>query len=124
MYYKIIEIGKNYIYCDLCGKCYIYKGSYEKHKLICEKKSDKIKDNNTFLIEENKIINDNIQNKNYYKEDEDEMIENIMDYNINQREKITIKSLKYEDMIEIICPIYLFFLALIFGFIKGVFCGF
>ena len=43
--YKLIEISKNYIFCDICGKCYIYKGSYKKHKLICEKKNDIIEEN-------------------------------------------------------------------------------
>ena len=125
MYYKIVEIGKNYIFCDICGKCYIYKGSYEKHKLICEKKNDKNENNYIFLIEENINININndLQSIKIYN-DVDELDENIKDCNINQREKLHIKSLKNEDMIEIICPFYLFFILLILGFIKGLFCGF
>lgn len=120
MYYKLIEVGKNYIFCDLCGKCYIYRGSYEKHKLMCEKKND-----NNFLIEENVIIRKNESNKIENNEletrkfDEDEM-----DYIEERREKLENKVFNKDDLVEIVCPFYLFFVSLILGFIKGIFCGF
>lgn len=120
MYYKIIEIGKNYLFCDVCGKCYIYKGSYEKHKLICEKKNNI----NNFSIQENIIIKkgNSLCLENY--NDMDKLDENVKDYDIYQREKFKNKSFKREDMVEIICPFYLFLITIILGFIKGIFCGF
>lgn len=127
MYYKFIEISKNYFFCDLCGKCYIYRGSYEKHKLICEKKKNKnnIIDNIDFLIEENKIINKNGVSKIQYNDSSIGILyEDEEDYNIKRREKPDYKFLNNNDFVEIICPFYLFFMTLILGFIKGIFCGF
>lgn len=119
MYYKIIEIGKNYLFCDLCGKCYIYKGSYEKHKLICEKKNDI-----NFFIEENLIVKKGPTHCVEKYSDIDELDENDKVYDMNQREKFKNKLFKREDIVEIICPFYLFFMTIIIGFIKGIFCGF
>lgn len=115
--YKLIEISKNYIFCDICGKCYIYKGSYEKHKLICEKKND--------IVEENIIMNKKDINKidDFTSEDEPFSI-NEMDCESTIREKFSHKLFTRNEIAEIICPFYLFFCALIFGFIKGIFQGF
>jgi len=115
--YKLIEISKNYIFCDICGKCYIYKGSYEKHKLLCEKKND--------IIEENIIMNkkDIYKIENFTSKEEYFSIDEI-DCESTTREKFTDKSFTRDEIVEMICPFYLFFCALILGFIKGIFQGF
>ena len=95
--YKIIELSKNYLFCYICGKCYIYKGSYEKHKLICNK--------NEINILDCEIISE----------------ENDIDYKNENRVKINYKILSNREMMELICPFYLFFCSLFFGFIKMIF---
>jgi hypothetical protein len=100
----LIEITKNYIFCEYCEKCYIYKGSYEKHLVICSKKEYNIifsiKDTNLVSNEKNDII-----------------------YELNPYEYELI-NIDREKMVELICPGYLFLMALLFGFIKGLFIGF
>lgn len=104
----IIELTKSYIFCDNCGKCYIYKGSYEKHNKICSKKIEK-----TEIIknksEESININMKIIDTKYHND--------YVDYNkkkYNQQRKL----------IEIACPVYLFIVFLLLGFIKGMIVGF
>jgi len=111
--YKIIEIGKKYISCDVCGKCYIYKGSYKKHKLNCYT-NDKNDDINNLdyenMIEENIIID----NFCFYNE-------NNAEYKDIDRAKINNKILNRDEIMQIICPFYLFFCSLFLGFIKMIF---
>jgi len=108
-------MNKNYFFCDVCGKCYIYMGWFEKHKLLCLK--------NENLIEENIIIKSaETSMKNVFDVDED--IYNYKDCKKIDREKLMNKSLNKDELFELMCPFYLFFCTLIFGFIKGIFCGF
>ena len=120
IYYRInlymnafIEITKSYIFCEYCEKCYIYKGSYEKHLVICSKKEDNIifsiKDTNSVSNEKNDIIYE----LNPYEYEYENEYENYELINIDR-----------EKMVELICPGYLFLMALLFGFIKGLFIGF
>jgi hypothetical protein len=109
---KIIEYTKSYIFCENCGKCYIYKGSYEKHILGCSKKNDIVIQNNIILSDNN--IKFDIIDKDqepYSGEKLDEIIDK--EFLIEQ-----------EKIVEFVTLLYLFFVTLILGFIKGIFIGF
>lgn len=116
----IIEITKSYIFCEYCEKCYIYKGSYEKHRVICSKKEDNIifsiKDTNSDSNEKNDMIYEVNSYDNEYEFQFDVYNQNIENYEFKNTDR--------EKMVELICPFYLFIMALLFGFIKGLFIGF
>lgn len=103
----IIEITKSYIFCEYCGKCYIYKGSHEKHLVICGKKEDNI----IFSINDTNVVSN-------------EKNDIIYELNLYDNENYELINIDREKMVELICPVYLFFMTLLFGFIKGIFIGF
>lgn len=116
---SLLQITKSYFFCDYCGKCYIYKNSYEKHNKICSKKLESMDPvtimNDDITLNKNNIINHTINHTiNHIHNNNDKY---IVDYN-------HIKYNQHEQLVEIICPIYLFLLFLTLGFIKGIFVSF
>jgi len=105
----IIEITKSYIFCEYCGKCYIYKGSHEKHRVICSKKEDNI----IFSIKDTNVVSN----------EKNDMIYEVNPYEY-EYENYELINIDREKMVELIIPVYLFFMTLLFGFIKGIFIGF
>lgn len=124
--YNLIELTKNYFFCIVCGKCYIYKGSYEKHKLNCTGENNYKMNNN---IKKNIIIKNKTFNKEWslYNNRTDNYTNEIIkksEIKLDNREKLKINELNRDKLIvEIICPFYLFFCSLILGMIKLIFCG-
>jgi hypothetical protein len=109
MIHQIIQYTKQYFFCNICDKCYIYKGSYDKHKKVCITlyNDDDIIDNNI----DDDIIDNNI-------DDNTDIIIYKKNNELNQCYKID------QNTIDIIYPVYLFIIALFFGFIKEVCIGF
>jgi len=104
--YSLLELTKNYIFCNNCGKCYIYKGSYEKHNKSCLKKIEEAE------LKNNTNMTDAINTAN---------VMSFVDYNkmvqYNQHNQ-------HNVLFETICSIYLFIVFLLLGFIKSIIIGF
>jgi hypothetical protein len=110
---KIIEYTKSYIFCERCGKCYMYKGSYEKHKLACSK-IEVINVGNIILSPENNIKFETPTDKDnelYSREKLDEILDK--EFLIEQ-----------EKLMDFLILLYLFTMTVILGFMKGIFMGF
>lgn len=124
--YNLIELTKNYFFCSVCGKCYIYKGSYEKHKLNCIDKNEN-NDKNNNNIEQNIIIKNKTFNKESLYNNNSEFYTNKIikkEELYSHSKKLQINHLnRNEFVLHIICPFYLFFCSLLLGMIKLIIYG-